>query len=148
MLHLSDAVKTVRVSNAVAAGATDSNGTGVDMTGYDAVRFVALLGALTATQVTGLHAQQSDDDGSADAYSDIEGSATENMGDDDDNDMLITDIIRPTKRYVRPVVDRATANAVIDGVIAELYRTREVPVTQDATVIDVAKTVAPDEGTP
>lgn len=147
MHHLSDAVKTVRVSNAVAAGATDSNGTGVDMTGYDAVRFIALLGTLTATQVTDLKAQQSDDDGSSDAYSDIEGSATDPMDDADDNDMLITDIIRPTKRYVRPVVERGTANAVIDGVIAELYRARDLPVTQDATVIEVVKLVSPDEGT-
>lgn len=147
MKHLSDCVKTVRVSNAVAAGTTDSNGTGVDMTGYDAVRFVALLGTLTATQVTSLKAQQSDDDGSSDAYSDIEGSSSDPMDDADDNDMLITDIIRPTKQYVRPVVERATANAVIDGVIAELYRAREEPITQDATVIEVVKLVSPDEGT-
>lgn len=147
MKHLTDCVKTVRVSNAVAAGSTDSNGSSVDMQGYDAVRFIALLGTLTTNQVTALKAQQSSDNGSSDAFADIADSATSPMGDDDDNDMLITDIIRPTERYVRPVVERATANAVIDGVIAELYMARDEPATQDATVIDTVKLVSPAEGT-
>lgn len=145
--HLSDVVKTVRVMNAVAAGTTDQNGTGVDMQGYDAVRFVAGFGTLTATQVTSLKAQQSSDNGSSDAYADIEGSDTGNAGDDDDNDLLITDLIRPTERYVRPVVLRETANAVIDFVIAELYRARDIPVTQDATVIACNKVTNKGEGT-
>jgi hypothetical protein len=145
--HLSDLVKTVRVVNATAAGTTDINGTGVDMAGYDAVRFVAGVGALTATQVTKLKAQQSSDDDDADAYADIEGSAAGPLADGDGNDLLITDLIRPTERYVRPVVDRGTANAVVDFVIAELYRSRDLPVTQDGTVIDVAKVANKGEGT-
>lgn len=146
-MHLTDKVKTVRVSNAVAAGATDVTCTAVDMTGYDAVRFIALFGTLTATQVTSIRAQCSSDDGSSDAYTDIEGSASDALGDDDDNDMLVLDIVRPPERYVKCIIDRATANAVVDGVIAELYCARDEVVTQDATVIEAVKLSHPVEGT-
>lgn len=145
--HLTDVVKTVRVSNAVAAGTTDVVCTAVNTEGYDGCRFVALFGTLTATQVTSMRVQQSGDDGSADAYTDLENSATNALGDDDDNDMLIVDILRPQEKWLKLTIDRATANAVVDGVIAELYRVRTAPVTQDGTVIDAVKLVTPAEGT-
>jgi hypothetical protein len=144
---LSDDVKIDRVVDATAAGTTDVNGTGLSMAGYDGIMFIALLGTLTATQVTALHAQQSSDDGSADAYTDIEGSATDPLGDDDDNDMLVLDIFRPQEAYVRPVVDRATANAVIDGVIAIRYKATNRPVVQGARVIEHVKIADPVAGT-
>ncbi len=146
--HLTDLVKTLRVSNAVAAGTTDVNCTSVDTQGFDGVRFVALFGVLSANQVTAIHAQQSSDDDAADAWADVAGTGSGAMADTDDQDMIVTDIIRPTERYVRAVVDRATGNAVLDGVIAELYKARDVAVTQDARMVKTAKTVAPAEGTP
>lgn len=145
--HLTDVVVTKRVMNAVAAGTSDQNSSSVNMAGFDAVRFVALFGTLTASQVTTIKLQQSSDDGSSDDWSDIADSQTAAMGDDDDNDMLVTDIVRPTKQYVRAVVERDTANAVIDGVIAEKYMPRDKAVTQDGTLIDNVKLVDPAEGT-
>lgn len=130
--NLTSSVKTVRVMNAVAAGTTVQNSTGVDMTGYEAVRFVALLGALTATQVTNLGIQESDDNATWGAT--IAATQTANAADADGNKLLITDLFRPTKRYVRAVVSRGTANAVIDGVLAELYRAANAAVSADATV--------------
>ncbi len=130
-MPITQVVKTVRVMNAVAAGTSVQNGTGVDMTGYDAVRFIALIGTLTATQVTSLKAQDSSDNST---FADITSGATTAMADGDSNKMLVCDVIRPAKRYVRPVLSRATANAVIDGIIAELYQTRALPVTADASV--------------
>ena len=146
--HLSDLVKTVRVVNSTAAGTTDINSTGVDMTGFDAVRFVAVFGVVT----NGTHkikAQQSSDDGSSDTYADLAGSLTDTgVVAADDEDMLITDLIRPKERYVRCVVDRdASNNAEADAVIAELYRTRDVQVTHDSTVKEVAQPVHKREGT-
>lgn len=135
---LSERVKTTRVSNAVAAGTTDSNSSSVDMAGFDAVRFIVLLGTLTSTQVTKLLIQQSDDD------STFETIATSNAAADaDSNKMFISDVYRPEKRYVRAVVDRGTANAVIDGVIAEQYEARDMPVTNGTTVIQTQKSVTP-----
>lgn len=126
-------VKTIRVINATAAGVTNINGAVVDMAGYDAVRFVALLGTLTAGQQTSLKAQQGDQANLSDA-ADITGSATANALDGDSNRALITDVIQPRKRYVRCVVVRGTANAVVDGVIAELYKARVAPIAADPSV--------------
>lgn len=146
MDHLSDCVKTIRVMNAVAAGTSDQNSSVVDMAGYDGVRFIALFGTLTATQVTKIKVQQGTDATVTDA-ADLEGTATTALADGDSNKMLITDIIRPRERYVRCVVDRGTANAVIDGVVAEVYKARSVPVTQDSTVAYAEQHVSPAEGT-
>ena len=59
----------------------------------------------------------------------------------------MTDLFRPQKRYVRAVVTRGTANAVIDGVIALQYSPRVEPVTNDTTVKSTKLLVSPDAGT-
>lgn len=141
---LSDDVAIDRVVDATAAGSTDVNGGSVDMQGYDGVMFVALFGALTATQVTSLKAQQSADDST---FADLEGSAAGPLADADGNKLLVLDVYRPEDRYVRPVVDRGTANAVIDGVIAVRYHARSRPVTQGADVVETVQLSTPDEGT-
>jgi hypothetical protein len=43
-------------------------------------------------------------------------------------------VVRPSKRYVFANLTRTTANATIDGIIAIQYRTRNLPVTQPATL--------------
>lgn len=135
-----------RVMNAVAAGTSAQNGSAVDMSGYDGVLFVAAFGALTATQVTSLKAQQDTDSGMGTA-ADLAGTLVGPLADGDGNKCLVLDIYRPKERYVRPVVSRGTANAVIDGVIAIQYRSRKGPVTQGATIAFAEQHVSPDEGT-
>jgi hypothetical protein len=144
---LSENVAIDRCLDAVAAGTTVQSGAGVDMAGYDGVLFIACFGALTANQVTSLQAEQSSDDAVADAYTDIEDSNTANLADGDGTDMLVLDVFRPQERYVRPVVLRATANAVIDSVIAIRYRAKDVPITQGARAIDLVKIADPVAGT-
>jgi len=136
--------KVTRVTNAVAAGTTDSNSSSVDMQGFESVMFIALFGTITATAVTSIHAEQSADDST---FADLE-STSISIDDDEDNMVLVLEVIKPTDRYVRCVVDRGTANAVIDGVIAIQYNARNVPTTQDATTVaDSESHVEPDEGT-
>ncbi|MGE0105103.1 MAG: hypothetical protein AB7O81_34885 [Blastocatellales bacterium] len=148
MLNISKSCKVTRVMNAVAAGATVQTGAAVDMKNFEGVTFILGVGALTADQVTALKAQQSSDDGSADAYSDLEGTLTGPFADDDDNQVMILEIIRPQKRYVKPIVNRATANAVIDFVIAIQHTPKAEPVTHDATTVAFSELhVSPDEGT-
>lgn len=137
MKHLTDQTKTTRVMNAVAAGTSDQESSAVDMSGFDAVRFIALFGALTATQVTKLIAEHSDASGSG--FTPIADATTAALEDTDGNKLLIVDVSRPTKRYVRAVIDRGTANAVIDGVIAEQYRARTLPATQPTSVKETVK---------
>lgn len=134
-------------SGAVAAGQTAINGTGINMSGFESVIFIAKLGAVNATGVGSLKGQASDDDGSADAYNDLAGSAVA-FGDTDDGKLLILEVYRPKKKWVRPVVTRGTADSVVDSIIAILTKPRVAEVTEDAA--DVAgKEVhaSPDEGT-
>src|SRR4051794_10485321 len=114
---LSENVRISRLKNAVAAGTSNQTGTTVDMAadgGYDGCLFLALLGTLTASQVTQMKLTQSSDDGVADGYSDIAGSKTDAMADADSNKLIAIDIKRPTKQYLQPILMRATANAVLD----------------------------------
>ena len=127
--------------NATVAGTTVVNGTAIDTQGYDGVAFVCSLGALTATQVTSLKAQQGDLANGSDAV-DIAGAATAAAADADSNKLLVVDVRRPTHRYVRPVVLRATANAVINSVIAILYRGAVAPSVQDAAVVSQSVAVS------
>ena len=139
-----------RVSNAVAAGTTDINpSNGVDMSGWDGVCFVFGFGTLTSGAVTGIRAQSSEDDGVADTYADIAGSA-QTVADTESNKLRYMDILRPPERYVKPYVDRATQNAVLDFIIAIRYRAHGAvvqPVTQPATVAGGELLVAPLVGT-
>ena len=145
-MNLSKAVKVARVLNGVAAGTTEQTGSVIDMQGFEGVQFVALFGALTATQVTSLKVQQGSlADGSD--MADLEGSLHTALADADGNKCLVTDLYRPQKRYVRCVVKRGTANAVIDGALALLYSPRIEPVTADATIKSTKLLVSPNEGT-
>jgi len=146
---LKDVERIERVMNAVAAGTSDQTSSAVDMQlggTFHEVTFLALFGTLTASQVTSIRVQQSDDDGSADAYGDIEGTASSALADADSNKMLAV-TVRPSKRYVKCIVDRLTANAVIDGVIAIKKYADEIPVTQPATIISWETHDYPAEGT-
>lgn len=140
--------KVVLGSAGAAAGTTDVNFAGVDTDGFDSIECITVLGVLTATQVTSIHAEQSDDNGSADNWSDIEGSATTAMGDDDDNTIVRVEVSKPTKRFVRFVCDRGTENAVIQSAVYVLRSASERPITQDATVTRTKRVVAAPEGTP
>lgn len=146
-MNLSRHGKVTRVSNAVAAGTTDINASSVDMQGYDSVTFYYLFGAITATAVTSCKAQQSSDDAVADAFADLTGTSI-TVADDDDNQVVVLEVDRPRERYVRPVVDRGTANAVLDGIIAVQTKAQVEPVTHDSTtVVGSEYHHAPAEGT-
>jgi hypothetical protein len=138
-----------RVMNGVVAGTSDQTSSAVDMQlggFFDEVTFVALFGALTASQVTSIKAQQSDDDAATDAYSDIEGSASSALADADGNKMLAY-TVRPSKRYVKLIIDRGTANAVIDGIVVIKSLAKTIPVTQPSTIISWEVSDYPAEGT-
>lgn len=116
-----------------AAGTTTVNGTAIDLTATpaDIVRFICILGTLTATQTTSLKIQSSPDNST---WTDVTGSATANAADADSNKLLLCEWIRPNTRYVRSVVVRGTANAVIGGVVALLQNVRSAPIANDTTV--------------
>ena len=130
---LNEDLKVQRVMTAQAAGTDDTlTSDTVDLAGFDGVMFIALFGTLAATQVTSLSAQDSDDDSAYDALSN---SSVGPLADDDDDQCLVLDVYRPGSRYVQAVITRATANAVVDGVVALLYTARSRPTTHDASTV-------------
>ena len=143
-------IKVTRAVAATAAGATDVTGSTIDMAGYDGVLFLLDVGTLTATQVTSMRAQQGAASDASD-MADLEGSIAGPVADGDGQKYLAIDVFKPAERYVRVIVDRATANAVLNGGVAILYHARDVPITQSTGAGGVAfsKTlVTPAEGTP
>ena len=146
MLGLLKNTKIVRHNNGAAAGtSTITPSAGVDMQGFNSAMFLVLLGALTDTTVPSIKIQQSDDDGVADGYSDLEGTAYA-VTDADDNKVIAVEVIRPTKRYLKLILARTTANAVLDGIVAILGNPiGPLPITQ--TTLGNEVHVTPAEGT-
>lgn len=139
--------KTIRVLNGVAAGTTAQTSSAIDTSGFDGVKIYSSFGAITATAVTSVKVQQSSDDGVADTYADLLGTSV-NVAADDDNQVVVHDIYRPRERYLKVVISRATADAVIDGVVAVLYDQRTAPTTDDAATVVAREThTSPAEGT-
>lgn len=145
-MNLSKNVKVTRVMNAVAAGTTDQNSSIIDMSGFDGVLFIAMFGTLTATQVTQIKGQQ-DTDPAGGTMADLAGTLVGPLADADSNKCLQLDLLRPRKRYVRCVVDRGTANAVIDGMLAIQYRGSKAPTVHAASVAFSETHASPAEGT-
>ena len=131
-------------ASARAAGQTAINGAMVDMQGYEGVVAVVEMGTIAATAVTSIKWQQSDTTTSAD-FSDLEGTGIAIAADDDD-EIFVSELYKPTKRYVRIVVARATANAAVRAATYIQYKARSAPVTQ-GTDVTTELSVGPTEGT-
>ncbi len=129
--------RIVVVSPGVAAGTTAITPGGVDTAGFDSVEFIAVFGTLSAGAVTSLKVQASNDDNVTDAWSDIAGSNTPVPQATGSNKAASIEVYRPVKRYLQPVVLRATGNAVLQSLIAILSNAHAIPepVSVDASVI-------------
>jgi hypothetical protein len=131
---------------ATAAGTTTVNGSSqyIGAGAYSGVRYTCVLGALTATQVTRLKIQGSNDNST---WVDLAGTHAGPAADGDSGKTLISDAYRPGYAYVRPVVERGTANAVIQCVVGDFYLAQIEPVTPDATNSATTVTAYPQSGT-
>lgn len=145
MFSLLKDAKIIRIGNAVAAGTSDIESDVVDTAGYENCCFIALFGALTATAVTSIKVQQCDTSGGS--YADLAGTAASLTAETHDNKIAAVEIHQPKERYLKLVVDRDTANAVVDGVIAILYNGAVSPVTAHSSVVSAEFHHAPAEGT-
>lgn len=133
-----------KTSVAAVSAATDiTSGSIIDLGsptegGFDSVCFVASLGACVNGSVVTLKAYA----GNAPALGDgvyltetatVTATATAAFA---DNNLLILDVVKPGKRYVRADLTRATQAAVLDSIIAIRYNGRACPVTQPSGVAD------------
>lgn len=144
--YLTDEVKLSRAITvtAGAAGSTDVAGAGLSMEGFRNVCAIVQLGAIVANAVCTLKWQQSDDDGSADDYTDLEGTLI-TVADDQDEKVVYMDLQRPTKKYVRIYNDRATQNSTLTAVYAQ-YNPTSLGVSQGSNVSGEQHS-SPAEGT-
>jgi hypothetical protein len=139
--------KLIRVSGAVAAGSADiTNLAGIDTAGFDSAIFLVAMGAITAGAATSIKLQQSSDDGSVDAYSDIAGTSL-TIPDTGDNKLWVLEVIRPTKQWIKLYIARATQTSVVEAAIAILGGAHDKPITQPASVGGSELHVSPLEGT-
>jgi hypothetical protein len=127
-----------------AAGTADTlNGTAIDTQGFTRVKFMALFGAITGTAVVTFKVQGDSASAFNVAAADITG-ATITVADDDDNQVAVVEVVNPseTYRYLRAVVVRATANAVVDAIICELSGGGQLPAPQSATYVSTGTVVS------
>ena len=136
--------KLTRVEPAAAAAQTLLTSDVVDMAGFDSLTFIAFLGDVLDTAVLTLQAQQGDQSDGSDATN-LAGVLATFTADatSADNNMLALEVARPTKRFLRVTLTRATANAAVDGIIAVQSNPAEAPVVQDASVLATKFALSP-----
>lgn len=130
-------VKVTPVAAAAAAAQTEVLTSVLDMTGFDGVMFVALLGDVTATSVLTLTAKgnTASSTSSPTPVTQVATAAFTAGASDADDKALVVDVYDPALRYVFASLTRTTANAVVNGIIAIQYTAEFKPTTQAATVI-------------
>lgn len=116
---------------AYASGTADRNGATLDMAGYDGVIIKVKMATIAAGAVTTFKAQYGDESDLSDA-ADISGASISIAADDDDQ-MFLIDIKRPTKRYIRGVMDKDASNATAEVMDYIQYNARNRPVTNTVT---------------
>jgi hypothetical protein len=115
----------------LAAGATDSFSSSVDMAGFGGCLFVGIIGAQDATATAALNVQHSDDNQNwtycATAYLD---TPQQNQ----DDKLIVIDVQKPRKRYLRCELDR-NGTTTWGGTIAIRYLARGTPVPLSASYV-------------
>lgn len=136
-MNLISETKVVLVSAPVAAGTTLVTGTTIDMLGFKGIMGIAKLGDVTATALPHFQVFHGDLANGSDAVQ-LAGTAAQAAAgaSDQDNKFMIVDVEHPMKRYITFKLARTTANVVVEGILAILYKARDVPVTQGADVLD------------
>lgn len=136
-MNLSKDVKITVVAAAAAAATTAIDSSVLDMQGFDGVMFIALTGDVTDTSVLTLTAKgnSANSTSSPTPVTQVATDAFTAGASTADSKALVVDVYKPALRYVFANLTRATANAVIGGIIAIQYKADLRPTTQDASVI-------------
>ena len=120
------------------AGTADLNGITTDMKGFEGCLIRVEMGAITANAVTTLKAQESDDNT---AWTDID-DAEISIAATDDNAYVDLDVANIRKRYLRGVVERATANAALRSATYIKYNASFLPTSQPTAELTLIITPA------
>ena len=132
MLDLGKHALAVLHQSPFVAGATDGPAAGViDMAGFEACLFIGVIGAQDAAATAQLDVEASDLAGDWGSPTII---ATAVTPVNSDNTILVIDVKRPKKRFLRTNLTRGgTGNTTWGGTIAILYNPRGTPMPAEAT---------------
>lgn len=130
-------IKSVSIASCVtptagAAGTSAITGSVLDLSQAEGALILVRFGAITSGAVTSIKFQHGDASDLSDA-ADVTGTS-QTIADTDDEKIFYIDISKPTKRYGRLYVSRATQNAVVSSAVAVIYGERSQPVTQPSGV--------------
>lgn len=117
--YMKTMISTVEINSKDGAAAS-SNGTGVDMQGWDGVIFQAVIGTIGNGGTFDMRVLESANANFSGAVN-ISGAALTQVPNTQPNTVYSIDVFRPTNRYVRVNATVATNN-VNYGVIAHRYR--------------------------
>ncbi len=133
-------IKVTPVAASAVAAQTEVLTSVLDMSGFDGVMFIALMGDVTATSVLTLTAKgnSASSTSSPTPVTQIATAAFTAGASDADDKALVVDVYDPMLRYAFASLTRTTANAVVNGIIAIQYTAEYKPTTQAATVIAAA----------
>ena len=133
-------IKVTPVAASAVAAQTEVLTSVLDMSGFDGVMFIALMGDVTATSVLTLTAKgnTASSTSSPTPVTQVATSAFTAGASDADDKALVVDVYDPMLRYAFASLTRTTANAVVNGIIAIQYTAEYKPTTQAATVIAAA----------
>lgn len=109
---------------------------------FESVCFIAVFSTVTTACVATLKAYAGNVSGlgSGAAYATTTATVTASGTDTNDN-ILVLDVVKPGKRYIRPVLVIDTANAALDCIIAIRYNGKLMPTTELAALADGAVSV-------
>lgn len=140
-------MEIVKICNYTAAATDETTDcTIVDMQGFDEVTFILALGTVTNTAVVTFQIGQFTASTSA---SMVVSAATSGAITSDgttialSNKCLAITVRNPVYRYLEAQVVKATANVVIDSVIAIKSKGSKLPITQGSTVHGVYEFASP-----
>ena len=136
MSNLIKGIKVTVVEAAAGAAQTELVSDVLDMTGFEGVMFLALLGDVTSGSVLTLTAKGNSANSVSSPTPVSQGSATFTAGATDaDSKVLAVDIHKPPLRYMFASLTRTTQDAIVGGVIAIQYGAHNKPTSQAASVI-------------
>lgn len=134
-------VEVIQAKSAVAAGTDNiTDASVIDMQGYDGCLFLFSFGAITSGAVTKAVVANKATNTPTLGTDDV---VIVTVADDDDDKVVVVDVKRPRFRYLRPIVDRATQNAVLNCIIAIPYTGAKAPISYGASVVDGGLHVSP-----
>ena len=137
--------KVLPVENSVAAGKATTVGEVIDTAGFQCACFIYKLGTVVDAAAVTLKIYQ-DSDSAMGTVKELSGASAAIASTSSDSEQrLIVDVIRPSKRYLRPTIVTADQNVEIDDAICILYNPDTIPVTQPTSVDVGTLVVSPAE---